>query len=310
MQSDRDIMRPGAGPQAIVPGTTVYDAAGDKLGSVHDYDPRGAYLVVQKGLFFPKDRYVPTDAIARATLDGVFLTLSKRDLDDERYGTVPVTRVRTAGTDSSALETDSETVTTRRTMATPTDVAVPPVPAEVLSPPKQPASDRFTDAAAHPQPPDDGDLTVPVREEELLVGTQRAEAGRVRVHKDVVEEQQALRVPVTHEEVQVERVPVDRDLPADQLGTDVWQEKDIDVPLMGEQVVAEKQAHVAEELHLHKEAVTEQQQVADTVRKERVEVSAEPADLVPDVVDGDLDKPPRGTRGTGRTSNQRRRPRR
>src|SRR5690348_10020880 len=280
MHSDRDIMRPGAGPQAIMPGTTVYDAAGDKLGSVHDFDPRGAYLVVQKGLFFPKDRYVPTDAIARTTPEGVFLTLSKRDLDDERYGTLPVARARAVGTDSSVLDTDSETVTTRRTMATPTDTAVPSAPAGVLSPPEQTAADRFTDAAAHSLPPEDGDLTVPVREEELLVGTERAEAGRVRVHKDVVEEQQTLRVPVTHEEVQVERVPVDRDVPADQLGTDAWQEKDIDVPLMGEQVVAEKQAHVAEEVRLRKEAVTEQQQVADTVRKERVEVSADPTDLV------------------------------
>ena len=39
-----------------------------------------------------------------------------------------------------------------------------------------------------------------------------------------------------------------------------------------EQVTAEKRAKVNEEMHLHKRAVTENQQVSDTVRKERVNV--------------------------------------
>src|SRR5437764_3516215 len=46
-----------------------------------------------------------------------------------------------------------------------------------------------------------------LREEQLRVQTQPAETGKARVRKDVVSEQQSMEVPVTHEEVYVERRP-------------------------------------------------------------------------------------------------------
>lgn len=54
---------------------------------------------------------------------------------------------------------------------------------------------------------------------------QRERQGNVRVHKDVVEERQAINVPVTREKVRSERTPVDRgaDVPPDQ-----WQDQDIE----------------------------------------------------------------------------------
>ena len=119
-------------------------------------------------------------------------------------------------------------------------------------------------------------VEVPVHEEELVVGRREEEIGRVHLHKDVVEEPQTITAPVTHEEVTVERVPVQGEYTP---SPDAFTEKDIDVPVMGEELVTDKRAKVTEEVRLQKQPVTEEQQVSDTVRKERVRVEgAEEAD--------------------------------
>ena len=119
-------------------------------------------------------------------------------------------------------------------------------------------------------------VEVPVHEEELVVGRREEEIGRVHLHKDVVEEPQTITTAVTHEEVTVERVPVQGEYTP---SPDAFTEKDIDVPVMGEELVTDKRAKVTEEVRLQKQPVTEEQQVSDTVRKERVRVEgAEEAD--------------------------------
>jgi len=128
----------------------------------------------------------------------------------------------------------------------------------------------------------DRDIEVPVYEEELTVGKQREQIGDVHLRKDVVQEQQTVSVPLQHEEVTVERVPVSGQVDAATV-RDAFQGGDIEVPVMGEQAVVGKQVVETEEVRLHKQAVTENQQVSDTVRKERV------------VVDGIDDQTTKGT---------------
>jgi len=113
------------------------------------------------------------------------------------------------------------------------------------------------------------DIRVPVMEEELLVSKTQQKEGRVRLHKEVVEERQTLNVPVSREEAHIERVAVSGNVPAD---ANAFTERDISVPLMGEEVVTAKRAHVVEEVRLRKDQVTETEQVTDSVRKERVVV--------------------------------------
>ncbi len=125
----------------------------------------------------------------------------------------------------------------------------------------------------------DGDIRVPEYQEELVAGKQQEQLGEVHVHKSVVEEQQTVSAPVTHEELDVERVPVHnqvQDAPAD-----AFQERDINIPLQGEQLVAGKQVVEAEEVRLHKRAVTEQEQVSGTVRKEQVMIDGENVEETP-----------------------------
>jgi uncharacterized protein YrrD len=45
--------------QQFYEGATVTDMAGEKIGTLHAYDPQGGYITVQKGFLFHKDLYIP-----------------------------------------------------------------------------------------------------------------------------------------------------------------------------------------------------------------------------------------------------------
>ena len=112
------------------------------------------------------------------------------------------------------------------------------------------------------------EIRIPVMEEELTATVREQEAGAVRIEKDVVAEERTLDVPVTEERVRIERRVVDR--PVTAADADAFEETVIDVPLRRETVDVQKQARVAEEVVVGKEAVQHTERVADTVRKEEV----------------------------------------
>ncbi len=117
----------------------------------------------------------------------------------------------------------------------------------------------------------EGDIRVPVYEEELTVGKRQTRIGDVRLRKEVVTEQQSVPVTLRHEEVTVERVPFTGQ--ASQADSqNAFQSQDVDMAVMGEQAVADKTVREVEEVRLHKDATQVQEQVTDTVRKERVVV--------------------------------------
>jgi len=115
------------------------------------------------------------------------------------------------------------------------------------------------------------DLRVPVFEEALVAHKRRGTLGRVRVRKEVVRERETVMVPLRHEEVTVERVPMDQAVAPD-AAPDAFQGMDIDVPVRGERAVVGTRARVVEEVRLHKEDVLERERVSAMVRKERVRV--------------------------------------
>lgn len=218
-------------------------------------------LVLQKGLFFPHDYTVPMSAITRSDADGVYLNVTKDDVTNQTFDTPSNAQSYQQTERMGAGNLDRSNLTEQPLTQTQSQGA-------------EYGNAGNTDLYAggsHPTPTQGNDIAVPVREEELVVGKERLQTGNVQVHKDVISEQQSVNVPVTQERVQVERIPVSGDA-ATNLGADAFSERDIDVPLMGEQVVAEKQGRVTEEVHLHKQAVTENQRVSDTVRKEQVRI--------------------------------------
>jgi uncharacterized protein (TIGR02271 family) len=111
---------------------------------------------------------------------------------------------------------------------------------------------------------------VPVVVEEVDVQKRKVDAGRVRVKKVVREHEQLVDVPLLREDVDVERVTVDRfaDGPVE-----VRQEGDtLIVPLVEEVLVVEKRLLVREELRITRRRVEEHRPQKVTVRREEATV--------------------------------------
>jgi uncharacterized protein (TIGR02271 family) len=230
-------------------GAEVFGADGDKVGTVAAVYP--GYIVVEKGLFFPTDYYIPRSAMASSDGDRVYLTVSKDAALGHGWDVRPV---------------DLETATATADTVIPADTVITDTFAE---------SDRIGAARVA----GDEEIRIPVMEEELTATVRPQEAGAVRIEKDVVEEERTLDVPVTEERVRVERRVVDR--PVSAADADAFEETVIEVPLRSETVDVQKQARVAEEIVVSKEAVERTERVTDTVRREEVYVD-EDATLLDD----------------------------
>jgi uncharacterized protein (TIGR02271 family) len=114
-------------------------------------------------------------------------------------------------------------------------------------------------------------------EEELRVGTARRESGRARLRKYVVTEEVTQTVPVQREEVRIEREPI-TDANADRaLDRPEISEEEHEVVLHDEEPVIEKRAVPKERVRMDKDTRTEDAQVSEEVRKERIEADGDVA---------------------------------
>ena len=108
-------------------------------------------------------------------------------------------------------------------------------------------------------------------EERLNVGTRSQEAGRARLRKYVVTENVTQTVPVSREEVRVEREPItDDNVGAARSGPEISEEEH-EVILREERPVVEKEAVPVERVRLGTETVTDQETVSEQVRKEQID---------------------------------------
>jgi uncharacterized protein (TIGR02271 family) len=112
-------------------------------------------------------------------------------------------------------------------------------------------------------------------EEELRVGTTQRERGRVRLRKYVTTEQVQQTVPVRRERMRVEREPItDANLGAATSGPEISGEEH-EVILREEEPVVEKRVVPRERVRLDKDTVTDEERVAEEVRKEQIDVQNE-----------------------------------
>ena len=112
-------------------------------------------------------------------------------------------------------------------------------------------------------------------EEELSVGTREVETGRARLRKYVVTEDVTTTVPVQREEVRIEREPItDANRGEAMSGGDITEEEH-EVTLHSEEPVVEKRTVPKERVRLETDTVTDEHQVTDEVRKERIETDGD-----------------------------------
>ncbi|WP_298457417.1 PRC and DUF2382 domain-containing protein [uncultured Cellulomonas sp.] len=115
-------------------------------------------------------------------------------------------------------------------------------------------------------------------EEQLHVGTEKVQTGRARLRKYVVTEQETVTVPVSHEEVRLEREPITDGNVGDALDGPAISEEEHEVVLTEERPVVAKEAVPVERVRLDKETVTDTETVTDSVRKEEIELDDDSRD--------------------------------
>lgn len=233
-------------------GDDVYGSDGDKVGTVAEVQP--GYLVVEKGFFFPTDYYIPVAAITQIGDRQVVLNVSKDAALHSGWETIPDATTSTTltemGTSIPAADVVRGTTVDAATWQTETAIGQPQV--------------------AGYEATSEDELVIPLREEELTATVRETEAGAARIQKRVVSEDRVLEVPVTEEQIRVERRVVDRAVDASD--TDAFEEIVIEVPLTAEEVELRKQTRVGEEVVVSKEAIQHTEQVRGTVRREEVDV--------------------------------------
>jgi uncharacterized protein (TIGR02271 family) len=105
--------------------------------------------------------------------------------------------------------------------------------------------------------------------EVLRVHKDRISRGEVRVRKEVTTTTQTVEVPVTREELVVERVPVSGQVPATGATFD---SEEIRIPLSEERATVSKHAVVQEEVRLGKKEVTSVETLDEQVRSEELKI--------------------------------------
>ena len=106
--------------------------------------------------------------------------------------------------------------------------------------------------------------------EVLRVHKERISRGEVRVRKEVTTTTQTVEVPVTREELVIERVPMSGQVPAPAGAT--FDSEEIRIPLNEERATVSKHAVVQEEIRIGKKEVTNVETLDEQVRSEELKI--------------------------------------
>ena len=118
--------------------------------------------------------------------------------------------------------------------------------------------------------------SIPVVEEQLVVGKRELDRGGVRVRSYVTETPVHEQVRLRDERIDVERHAVDRPLAND--AEDAFRERTIELTATGEEAVVSKTARVVEEVSVRKTSEEHVEEINDSVRKTEVEIDNDVAD--------------------------------
>ena len=274
-------------------GKTMMGAGGEKLGTIdtlyadrEDGDP--TFATVQTGAFGTKTHFVP---LAEATLSGDTVTVPYgKDLvssapnvdadaelepaEEERlYSHYGVGSGSSQGDDStSTTGTTTDTTTTAATAGT---AGVGTGTGAGVDTDTDRDTDRDRGTVGHDTSGPTTDNAMTRSEERLDVGTERTEAGRARLRKYIVSERETVTVPVSHEEVRVEREPITDANAGNAHDGPALSDEEHEVVLTAERPVVSKETVPVERVRLDTETVTSQERVSEEVRKEQIETEGD-----------------------------------
>ena len=252
-------------------GTDVYDTDGEKIGSVgqvflnaNSGEPE--WVTVKTGLFGTKETFVPLGD-AHVTDDRITVAYTKDHVKD-------APRIDADGPLSYAEEQELYTFYALESTANPGGTY------QDDSSDQDGSTYRTSSAGYH----DDGAESVDrstadtaggdamTRSEERLVAdTRTEETGKARLRKYVVTEQQQVTVPVSHEEVRIQREPITDANAGDAYDGPQISEAEHEVTLHAERPVVDTETVPVERVRLQKETVRDEESVSGEVRKEQIE---------------------------------------
>jgi uncharacterized protein (TIGR02271 family) len=240
-------------------GYTVVDESGSKIGKVDDLfldeSDSPEYIGVKMGFLGTRSTLIPWGAVSSTDDEGRAITVAT-DKDTAKNGP-------TFDDDKEITpEFENEVYSyygLERTSSTEESGAYETYYAEETT--------QTTGVADRTDLADEDELRVQRTEEELAAGTREREAGQLKVRKRVRTDRESIEVPTRHEEVTVERVPVEGEASEAEIGDD-----EVVVPVTEEEVVVGKRAVAKEEVRIRKDVVEETETVEEDVRREEVEV--------------------------------------
>lgn len=288
--------------KGIYEGQTVITLDGEKLGKVilceHDY------FIVEKGLLFPKDYAVRYEYVRGGDEGHAILSLTKEQIKNGEgevaspFGQSDLSGAQVSDTSSSRLTEVPATAFGASTSAQNTDSFrstgyTDPLATgsnqNFMSSDKSSSADysgSVQRAGAVSAQQDFSaqsrnvtateELRVPLVEEKMDVMKREVETGEVVIHKEVITEMKHISVPVTREEVRIERVSVsESDVSAGTVAMNnaSFQDATIRVPIHEEQIEVIKRPVVREEIRVSKDIVVEQKLAEAELRKETVEIT-------------------------------------
>jgi uncharacterized protein (TIGR02271 family) len=242
-------------------GQEAHGPDGQKLGTIADiYVDRETgepeWAAIKTGLFGSKVSFAPL-AEARHSGDGVQLPYTKDQIKE----------APSAEADGELSE-DEEAALYRHY-----GLSYSEAPSDSGLPTGHQATDRGPVGQDTSGPTTDEAMTR--SEEELRLGTVQRESGRARLRKYVVTENVTQTVPVQREEVRIEREPItDANVDQATAGPAISDEEH-EVVLHEEQPVVEKNVVPKERVRLDKDTVTEDVEVSEELRKERIDADGE-----------------------------------
>jgi len=226
---------------------TVFDSNGDKIGTVNDvyFDQdtdQPEWLAVSTGMFGTKISFVPIAGAGFDNDNNVVITYDKAAVKDapraEPDGYLSDDEERQLYAHYGRQYVDSNADTQRATA---------------------PSSQREAASTVR-------------SEEELSIDKHRQESGRVKLRKWVETDDVHVTVPVQRQMARIVREPATN---ADTRGVGAFVDDEEEIVMSEEVVDVSKRAVAKERIGLETETVTDQVDVNETVRKERVDIDGD-----------------------------------
>ena len=115
----------------------------------------------------------------------------------------------------------------------------------------------------------DDDAKLLLRKEELDIAKSRVQKGEVEFGKEIIEEQKSVDVPVTREEIVIER----KSLNNEASDSPITDEETIRIPVSEEIVNVDKHTVVTGEISAHKRDIEDTRHIDETLKREEARIN-------------------------------------